>query len=284
MSELEKVLNSGDHQDLIDAILNFTDESTCVKIALSLDDNYDLDESKSNIQDIEKGIGNVNLREFITSFKSFALKIGWDEFFRYHRIFYSELFGLFSDFPENLDLDDIKMFYGTEAASYNYIPSISMNGGFSHSNKLGNRYYIRGIVWWKEESKFYYDKEYLLECLFHEFSHPIINPIVDKYLSSFENLEKIYDEAVKQGLPKTYSSHNAFLYEYFVRANAFLLVKKYYPDAKLSEWVLSRGFGHLPEVIAFTEANVSNYRDYEEFFKNSMIAFFSDLFENKMKF
>ncbi len=281
--ELEQLLNCTLHQVLIDDILKFTDESTCVEIALSLNDNYELDKKKVRLDSLLPYLGNVNLDDFVNNFKSFAKKVKWDDFFDSHKDFYQRLFSTFCDFPENLDLNDIEKFYGKKATSYNYIPSILMNGGFSYHDKLGNQYYIRGIQWWEEEKRFYYDKEYLLECLFHEFSHPLVNPLVDKYLSLFTNLDELYKEAINHGLPKSYSKMKILLYEYFVRTNAIILTKKYYADAKIEDWVIQRGFLHLNDFINFTIENMSKYRSYEEFFKNEMISFANGLSKNDNK-
>lgn len=283
LNELTSLLNSIEHQELIDAILEFTDESTFVEIALGLNDNYELDKSKTNIDKISKYLGSVNLADFIEKFKSFALKIRWDEFFYNHKEYYLNLFSTFCDFPENLNLDDIERFYGSKTRIYNYIPSILMNGGFSYSDKLGNLYYIRGIQWWNEKNRFHYDKEYLLECMFHEFSHFIVNSLVDKYFTLFTNVDKIYQDALKHNLPTSYNSKRVLLYEYFVRANANILTRKYYCNACIHNWIIQHGFTYLNDIIEYTIQNLSNYANYEELFKIGLIGFLNEMPENKRK-
>lgn len=283
LNELEVLLNSAHYQELINAILEFTDESTCVEIALGLNDNYEIDKNRANIDEISKYIGSVTLADFVEKFKTFALEIRWDEFFLNHKDYYLKLFSAFCDFPNNLDLGDIESFYGQKATSYNYIPSILMNGGFSFSDKHGNVYYIRGIQWWKEKNRFHYDKEYLLECMFHEFSHPIINSLVDKYLALFTNIDKIYQEALKHNLPTSYNNKRVLLYEYFVRANANILVRKYYCKANISDWILQHGFIYLNDVTDYTIQNLPNYANYEELFKTKLASFFNEMLENQRK-
>lgn len=281
--ELEALLNSANHQELIEAILEFTDQSTCVEIALSLNDNYELDKNKANLDKISKYIGSVTLENFVEKFKTFASEIRWGEFFHNHKDYYLKLFSEFCDFPDNLDLGDIESFYEQKAASYNYIPSILLNGGFSYSDKLGNLYYIRGIQWWKEKTRFHYDKEYLLECMFHEFSHPIVNSLVDKYLALFTNLDKIYQDALKHNLPTSYNNKRVLLYEYFVRANANILARKYYCNVNISDWILQHGFTYLNDIIDYTLQNLPNYANYEELFKTELVSFFNEVLENKRK-
>jgi len=281
LNELETIIDSTIHQELIDAILKFTDESTCVEIALSMNDNYEIDENRANLKKISKYIGNINLTDFVKNFKSLAIKIKWDEFFLNHKDYYLKSFSTFCDFPEYLNLSDIKDFYGYEATSYNYIPSILINGGFSYNDRLGNLYYIRGIEWCEKENKFYYDKEYLLECMFHEFSHPIINSLVDKYLTWFTNLDELLEDALKHNLPTSYNSKKALLYEYFVRANANILTKKYYHNVRVSDWILQHGFTYLNDFINCTIQKRAVYQNYEELFKFELINMVNEILESK---
>jgi len=278
LEELEELIDSKEHQYLIDSLLEFKDQSTCIEIIIGMNNNYEIDVNRCNRDYIEKYLGNVNLEKFINEFKKFAEEINWDQFFNEHKKFYEELYMTFCEFPNNLNLSDIEKFYGKRATSYNYIPSILMNGGFGIEDKQGNLYYVRGIQWWMEENKFYYDKEYLLECLFHEFSHPNINSLIDNNLTLFTNLNKIYEDALNHNLPKVYSSKkHTFLYEYFVRANANILTRKYYPNAKISDWILQHGFLYLNDIINYTIQNITKYDKYEDFFVNKMVPYFNNI-------
>ena len=95
-----------------------------------------------------------------------------------------------------------------------------MNGGFGISNISNDNFYIRGFYYDEKTKSFENNMRYLNECLFHEFSHPIINPLVDKYFGLFTNINEIQEDALKNDLPKAYSSNpKTLLYEYFVRCN-----------------------------------------------------------------
>lgn len=277
VNELESIINSEEHQNIINDLIAFTDESECINIALALTDDYELDKEKANLIQINKNLGNVNLEVFIKNFKEYANKINWNSFYESHHQFYIQLYSQFCDFPENLDLNDINNFYGNKDSKYNYIPSILMNGGFGIKNMDNNMYYIRGIQWWDEEKRFYYDKEYLLECLFHEFSHPQVNPLVDKYYDLFTNIESFFKDSIDNNLPSTYQNRRTLLYEYFVRTNASILTLKYYPDSKVSEWILQHGFNYLNDLIDYTNNNISKYNSYEDFFKNELINYVNNV-------
>lgn len=277
IDELDVLLSSNNHQKLIDAILEFEYESTCVEVALSLNEIYELDKCRVNIDKISKYMGSINLEDFVNEFKKFAEKIEWDNFFDSHKDYYLKMFSAFCNFPYNLDLSDMEKYYGVTASSYNYIPSILMNGGFSYSDLVGNLYYIRGIQWSKEKNNFSYEKEYLLECMFHEFSHPIVNSLVDKYLPLFTKLDDIHHDALMHNLPTSYNDKRVLLYEYFVRTNAHILTRKYYSDVRTGDWIINHGFPYLNDIIDFTIKNITKYDNYDDFFKNELICYFNEL-------
>ena len=285
MDELETIINSKEHNEILDILIGFEDCGTPINIAVGLDDNYNVDDKKLNRELIDRWFSYEELQRLSYLLKKYADSIGWDEFFYKHKIFYISLVDRFSSFPENLDLTDINSFYKIVPNSYRYMPSILMNGGFSASDVQGNYYYIRGFEFDLESKDFYYDVSYLSECLFHEFSHPNINPLVDKYYKLFTNIDLIYKDAIMHGLSKIYSANKrSVLYEYFVRANAFVLNQRYYPDIKVEddEWILTHGFRFLPQLVEFITLNMSNYSSYEEFFKAELIDYMNNILKKDL--
>lgn len=131
--------------------------------------------------------------------------------------------------------------------------------------------------------KFFYDKEYLLECLFHEFSRPQVNSLVDKYYDLFTNIERLVKNSIANNLPKTYQNGRTILYEYFVRANAYIMTLKYYPDSKISDWILQHGFKYLNDLASYTSDNINKYNNYEELFKNELIIYMNSILSNEKK-
>ena len=103
---------------------------------MSLNDSYEVEEDKVKWEKIHSYFSYGTIETFASPLKNYVEKIKWDEFFDSHKNFYKNLMKDFCSFPKNLDLTDIAKFYGTSATSYNYIPSILMNGGFGVSDKL----------------------------------------------------------------------------------------------------------------------------------------------------
>ena len=275
IDELDKVINSIEHQELINDLIEFKDQSECFEIALALNENYELD-NNANLNKIYESLGKVNLFEFVNRFKMYAQKINWDNFYKSHQEFYIQLYSQFCEFPKNLDLNDLKRFYGDTKFKYNFIPSILMNGGFGIRSLDNNIYYIKGIQWWDEKNGFYLDNIFLLECLFHEFSHSYINPLIDKYYNKFKNVDIIYKMSKKNNLANCYDNKKILLYEYFVRTNAYILTLKYYPNYLIDEWDLKHGFELLNKLVKYTIDNINNYKNYEDFLANDLICFINN--------
>lgn len=277
MHDLEKLIIPENYPELIKYITNFTDCSVPINLAVGINDLYEVDYKKIQSEQINKYMEYGSIDGFALELKNLATDINWNEFIKKYIPFYKKIVDEYCKFPDNLDLSDIARYYSVKPKTYTFIPSVLMNGGFGPSDKEGNLYYNKGFYYNEEKHCFEVDNEYLVECLFHEFSHPIINPLVDKYLSGTDILENMYDSAVKNNLPKTYSNcQETVMYEYLVRANAYILASKYFKDDMQpieDDWIIPHGFTYLPELVYFTLENLSKYKDYEEFVRKAIPTF-----------
>lgn len=262
-------------------IEGFTDEASAICLAVALNDQYML---HSNIDKdyLSKLISYGTIEGFADELRKVATNINWDYFYNSHSNFYNYLISELTDFPSNMNLGDINEYYGlNDDYEFYYIPSILMNGGFgpSNNNKL---YYAKGFIYNDETEQIEYDPEFICEALFHEYSHPFVNKIVDKYFDRFSNIDDIYKSSIENGLPKTYHNKKTLLYEYFVRSNAYTLTKKYYPNVEIEDWVIKLGFTYLPQLADFVYYHHSKYDNYEKFFVNELINYVNnDLFLNE---
>ena len=274
--DLEKLIIPEKYPELVKYIINFTDCSVPINLGIGINDSYELDYNKIQSEQINKYMEYGSIEGFATELKKLATDIDWDNFIKKYIPFYQDIVDEYCKFPDNLDLTDISRYYKVEPKTYTFIPSVLMNGGFGPSDKEGNFYYNRGLHYNEKKQCFEVDNEYLVECLFHEFSHPIVNPLVDKYLSGINILEEFYNDAVSNNLLKTYSnSPKSVMYEYLVRANAYILASKYFDDIQPIEddWVIPHGFTYLPELVYFTLENLSKYKNYEEFVEKAIPIF-----------
>lgn len=181
----------------------------------------------------------------------------------------------------NIDLSDINSFYGVDNIYYTTVLSSLINGGFS-SPKDNYLTYVRGLSY--DGKRYGLNCEYFIVCLFHEFSHPFINPLVDKYFDAFTNLDSLYQESIEKGLPKTYQNKKTLLYEYFVRVNSIVLAKKYITQQEIEkdiEWFKKIGFNYSTELIELVEENFYRFQNYEELFINILIPYINEIIKTK---
>lgn len=286
MHDLEKLIITENYPELIKYIMNFTDCSIPIEFGIGINDEFEIDYKKIQAEQISKYMEYGSIEGFASELKKLATDINWDEFFEKSILFYKKFVDEYCKFPDDLDLTDISRYYKVEPKSYTFIPSVLMNGGFGPSDKEGNLYYNRGFYYNEEKQCFVVDDEYLVECLFHEFSHSIVNPLVDKYLANTDVLESFYQDALKNNLLKTYSNcPESVMYEYLVRANAYILASKYFKDDMEpieNDWVIPHGFSYLSELVYFTEDNLSKYENYEEFVSKAIPKFISSCITSDM--
>lgn len=249
----------------------FDDCAMAPNIAINMNKEYEFIGDLKEQRSLKYG----TVSEFCYLIKELSLKINWDTFFAEHDSYHQELLNEFNKFPENLDLKDINKFYNSKEKSYHYIPSILMNGGFGFHDDKNNLYYLRGIQYNEKNKQFEFDQEYLLECLFHEYSHSFVNPLVDKYFTKFES-NKIYQTALKHNLHYAYQNPKTLLYEYIVRCNANVLTRKYYSNPYL-DFHKELGFISIEELIEYTINNRYKYETYEEFFQKGLIHFMNSM-------
>ena len=286
MHDLEKLIISENYLEMIKYITNFTACTVPICFGISINDEYEIDYKKIDTEQINKFMEYGSIEGFASELEKLATDINWDEFFENSISFYKKFVDEYCKFPDDLDLTDISKYYKVQPKSYTFISSVLMNGGFGPSDKEGNLYYNRGFYYDEEKQCFADDNEYLVECLFHEFSHPIVNPLVDKYLSGTDILESFYQDALKNNLLKTYCNcPEIVMYEYLVRANAYILTSKYFKDSMEpieDDWVIPHGFTYLPELVYFTINNLSKYENYEEFVSKAIPEFMSSCITSDM--
>lgn len=276
VNELIKLIDIDNQKELCDYIKNaFDDCSTVPDIAINMNNNYEFIGNVNQIKPLMYG----SVAEFCHLVKNLSLKINWDSFFDKYYNYHQELLHKFTCFPKELDLNDINNFYNSKDVKFHYIPSILMNGGFGFHNDNNNLYYLRGIQYNKETNQFEFDKGYLLECLFHEYSHSFVNPLVDKYFAEFDS-NKIYQNALQNNLHCEYNNAKTVIYEYIVRCNANVLTRKYFANPYL-DFHKKVGFINIEELIEYTINNRYKYKTYEEFFQKGLINFMNSMVKDE---
>lgn len=118
--------------------------------------------------------------------------------------------------------------------------------------------------------------------LFHEYSHPFINPLTEKYYNLAVKYENACQKLKKHKLPDYKSGYGDFsecINEHFVRAMAIHLLKKIgLNDIAIAflENDLRLGYMFVPEILKryeFYDLHRDFFSDFEEFYPELIKVF-----------
>ena len=253
--------------------LGFYDSTS--SLALLLDNNYQIKnqefdhniKTRTGISDNKDGI------EFNKLISKFTNEVNYNMFFESNNKMYQKTLKDVVKLPSNFNVQDIEEFYGYKKGSYNIILSPLIAGAFGISNN-DDLYCIKGMYLKENE---YYSQETFIFNLFHEFSHPYVNPLYDKYKNKFKVTNKFLEEAKVNGLESSYKGIATLINEYVVRANEYILAKKYINLDYYIENNKKRGYTYIDLLINLIKERKNNYVNYEEFYLKEVIPFFNRL-------
>lgn len=245
-------------------------------IALKLDENFNEKEDFKYYDSYENFFLNSNYKEFIETLKIFVQNENYLEFYQSN---FDEFHTMIEEstwnYPINFDVKEIEKYYNNKPSEYSVIYSIFFNGGFGipSGDKL---VCLKGI--WIDKNDAYYESIEGLANLYHEYSHPIINPLVDKYWDQFQNTEEFLDFSIKNNLYPVYQGKEQSLYyEYFVRAMSLIMAEKYEDITKEIEDYRKMGFVKINKITKFIKNNFQPGDNFEDFFANKLIPYINQI-------
>lgn len=274
IKELVNSINIKKYLEIVDFINDIADCGYYTNLFLYFDDNFNLNE--------ELWFKPFNQKD-VLKFAELIKKIYENEkieeiFIKYENY----LNNLAKKFKNNLNIDFKEklneMYDLYDQIHFSINISLLINGGFS-AHRENNISYIKGIKV-KTNLEDIIFSEYIIICLFHEFSHFFVNKIIDKYFDNIYNLDILYSEAVDNGLPKVYQNKKTLLYEYFVRANSQILSedlisKKEYDET--IEWYKEIGFVRIEEIISIIKNGLETGKKFEVIFNTLCIEYLNNL-------
>ena len=272
VKELVNKINIEKYPEIIDYINNIKDCSKYTNMFLYFDDKFNLDE-QFNLKPFE----HKNAVEFVKIIKNIYEGERIEEVFIKYRNYLNNLERNFENNCKINFKEKLSQIY-ENINNLNFYTTISLliNGGFS-STKDNNVYYVKGI---KVQNNSIIFNEYTIVCLYHEYSHFFVNKIIDKYFDKINNLDILYDECIKNGLPQTYQNKKTILYEYFVRANSMILSENEISNEEYKEdieWFKEIGFIRIEEIINLIKSGLINNLKFEDIFSTIFINYFNEL-------
>lgn len=268
----EKYLDDPIYSYIESLIPNGFTFSRPVELMLSLGDNMDFVRQYPLSDLCIKYCGGLpTIHNLLDMLKTFERKTGYFTFFEQTKNYYDLIIDRAREVVNKYPyISLLENEYGTEQNSYNYVITSLMVGNFGI-------YFVDEST--KKTSMFSVfttdDFSISPSILLHEFSHPFINPLTERYADAVKEYENTY-ELLKQyklpGFRSGYGDWNECVSEHFVRAMVIHLLQKCGLTDMADQMLnndLGLGYKYIPFILEqyqYYDNNRNVYPDFESFF------------------
>jgi hypothetical protein len=206
---------------------------------------------------IQRAGGTDSLKVLLENLKDFAEKSGFNQFYNNHRDYYQILVEkTIQNIGQTNYITELESFYGKQQKSYNIaLVSLYSHVGFGNSLLCANGkreiYNVMGPKNVTDDIPFFGDENYLKYLIRHEFSHPFVNPLTEKYWDYFKDFSALYDSIPDVARKNVCGDWQECINEFIIRSVTTHLAAKtsteegrnYYEKEK------SRGVSYLDSLI-----------------------------------
>ena len=239
--------------EIIDKYENFNYATPLDLVLRYFDTNFNRIESADKPEYFDILNGRL-IQKFLYELPSFANRTKFEEFYKNHSDFYNKCINFQQKYLQELPLNIEQYFlnfYGTDKS-----PNVRCNLLLTNSCRGGFGMEINGILYPSLTVDFKGEKQFSCSFtfLFHEMSHPVINPLTDKYLKgNVETKLKI----------QHYGKIKSIINDSIIRAAEITLCKHMQCSTEFIERKINmekaQGFEHIEKVVACLE-NYSSHR------------------------
>lgn len=240
----------------------------------------DMDEER-----LEKAAQGGSLEEFYASVNDFVHISDFGGWFESQRPFLEKTVSATASLLASKD-DMIRLlidWYGYEHERYTLVLSILFEGGYGISlEDKQNKTLLYCVTMFYTSDK---PSDILLNLaymIFHEFSHPYVNPLVDKHFDMIKDRSELFEPIKTKMTMQAYSSWWIAVVEHFVRASETRLLQLFYPPETYkasTQWNINQGFIYLDTVfeavLEYEQARGETGIRYDEYFPRLMQKFAS---------
>jgi len=263
-------------------MLNFSAPSN-----IMLFTDQDLNLRKDFVTDdfvIKRAGGIDSLVKFLDLLKDFATESSFTSFFGAHIGFYTQLADNTIKNLGRIDyIDELENFYGQAQRSYNIV-LVPLYGHVGFGNSLlfpdGKRelYCTIGPRGVSENVPSFGDESYLKNLIRHEFSHPFVNPLTEKYWDKIRDYSENYLAIPSAARKSVCGDWQECINEFIIRSVTTQLAYNESEElgSELYQKEKSRGISYLDTVLisirAYQEER-DRYPTFESFYPILLNAF-----------
>jgi hypothetical protein len=197
-----------------------------------------------------------NLEQYRKSLKQFAEISDFETFWNSKLPFYNQILDMtISDMTEIDLVKTIEDYFNETKESYNVVVTPAFIGGYGFETPVAdgkNNIYTCIPTNSVKDNIPYISTNNLMFFVWHEFAHPFVNPLADKYTDRVSSLDKLF-EPVKDAMSRQgYTLWQVCVNEHIVRAVNVRLRELYLDSQKAKtrlEYELNEGFIYIEPLI-----------------------------------
>lgn len=226
---------------------------------------------------IQRAGGMDSLKVFLTLLLDFSEKSGFSQFYNNHLDYYQILVEkTIQSIGQTNYISELENFYGKQQKSYK-IALVSLYDHVGFGNSLlcpdGKReiYNVMGPRNVIDDIPFFGDENYLKYMIRHEFSHPFVNPLTEKYWEYISDYFANYDSIPEDARKNICGEWQECINEFVIRSITTHLAAQTSPEEGRSfyEKEKSRGVSYLDsliERIKIYDLSRDKYPTFESFY------------------
>ncbi|WP_283692848.1 DUF4932 domain-containing protein [Clostridium perfringens] len=228
--------------------------------------------------------GIKKLEEFRVLFNSFKEETKFDDFFSKVEVYYKDDLEYFNRILEKYNfINNLEEFSGNKNTNYNFVMSNLSKYNFGFDLNKDKEKYINIVF---NLSIFlgdaiFIDNDYdICNLIFHELSHPVINPLTESNLALVNKYKEIHEELEKYKSEFSgYGDWEECVNEHIVRALSIHLSKKYFDidfTNRRIEFDYNLGYRYIKEIVSKLEEyekNRNRYKSIDEFYPELIKVF-----------
>ncbi len=228
------------------------------------------------------GLDSLNV--FLTLLKDFAEVSSFNKFYGDQKEYYNKIIEHTTQYLGTTDyINELELFYGVKQRSYN-ICLVSLYNHVGFGNSLLHRENQReisntmGPQRMENDIPFFGDERYLKYMIRHEFSHPFVNPLTEKYRDYIVNYSHKFEEIPEIARKNVCGEWEECINEFIVRAATVHIAYLESEEAGLQAYEVekSRGVNLLDPLLSALNVYADNrleYPTFESFYPNILDVF-----------
>jgi hypothetical protein len=217
--------------------------------------------------------GRDSLLLFLDLLKDFAFQSSFNDFYEGHAGYYTSIIANTIAQLDSIDhIKELESFYGTRQKSYSIVlVSLYSHVGYGNSIVYSSGeceiFDTMGPQKIKDGAPFFGDNLYLKYLARHEFSHPFVNPLTEKYWDVIKEYAKNYESIPEVAKENACGDWQECINEFIIRA---ITVRLAFHESKelglkVYEEEKSRGVSYLDPLLTTLQAYAHNRSQFPNF-------------------